>query len=229
MAVRTQFNKELDRIRDNIKLMGAQVNQAAARAVNALINRDFQEAREVKREDRSTDRLRYEIENDCLTLMATQQPVARDLRELAAATFVAVELERCGDYAKGVAKAARRISRANANIGVYNLSQMDSLARDMLDRSVKAFVAIDVATAHQVIEDDNRVDQLYNELLTSVITDMTANATHIEGGTWLLHAGHCLERIADRATNIAERIIFVETGNFTGDLNVHHFDEARKL
>jgi phosphate transport system protein len=229
MAVRTQFNKELDRIRDNIKQMGTQVNQATARAVQALMNRDYQEAREVKREDRSTDRLRYEVENECLTLMATQQPVTRDLRELAAATFVAVELERCGDYAKGVAKAARRISRANVTISPYNLSQMDVLARDMLERSVKAFADIDVAVARQIIADDNHVDQYYNELLSNVTSDMTTNATHIEGGTWLLHAGHCLERIADRATNIAERTIFVETGNFTGDLNVHRVDEARKI
>jgi phosphate transport system protein len=80
-----------------------------------------------------------------------------------------------------------------------------------------------------VITDDNRIDHLYNQLLANVIADMTASATHIEGGTWLLHAGHCLERIADRATNIAERVIFVDTGNLTGDLNVHGIGEARKI
>jgi phosphate transport system protein len=219
----------MELIRDTIKLMGDQVNQASARAVAALINRNFQEAREVKRSDRSIDQLRYEVENACVMQMATQQPVARDLRVLAATALVAVELERCGDYAKGIAKAARRITRTNADISTYNLSQMDTLARDMLDRSVNAFISVDSRAALQVIEDDNRLDQMYNELLTQVITDMTSDALHIEGGTWLLHAGHCLERLADRSTNIAERVIFIETGNLTGDMNVHPASEARKL
>jgi phosphate transport system protein len=219
----------MELIRDTIKLMGDQVNQASARAVAALINRNFQEAREVKRSDRSIDQLRYEVENACVMQMATQQPVARDLRVLAATALVAVELERCGDYAKGIAKAARRITRTNADISTYNLSQMDILARDMLDRSVNAFISVDGRAALQVIEDDNRLDQMYNELLTQVITDMTSDALHIEGGTWLLHAGHCVERLADRATNIAERVIFIETGTLPGDMNVHTANEARKL
>ena len=227
--MRTHFNREMELIRDTIKLMGDQVNQASARAVAALINRNFQEAREVKRSDRSIDQLRYEVENACVMQMATQQPVARDLRVLAATALVAVELERCGDYAKGIAKAARRITRTNADISTYNLSQMDILARDMLDRSVNAFISVDGRAALQVIEDDNRLDQMYNELLTQVITDMTSDALHIEGGTWLLHAGHCVERLADRATNIAERVIFIETGTLPGDMNVHTANEARKL
>ncbi len=227
--MRTHFTQALGRIRDDIKTMGAQVNQATARAVTALIQRNFQEAREVKRGDRTTDQLRYDVETECITLMATQQPVARDLRELAATALVAVELERCGDYAKGVAKAARRISRANVEVNTYNLSDMDTLARDMLDRSVDAFVTVNMREARQVIDDDNRRDQMYNELLSRVTTDMSSDAMHIEGGTWLLHAGHCLERLADRATNIAERVIFVETGTLPGDLNVHTAGEARRI
>ncbi|MCL5998567.1 MAG: phosphate signaling complex protein PhoU [Chloroflexi bacterium] len=227
--MRTQFNLELDKIRDSIRQLGALANIATARAVNALINHDYAQAREVKREDRSTDQLRYDIENACLTVIATQQPVARDLRELVAATLVAVELERCGDYAKGIAKSARRITRANAQVSSYNLPEMDTLARNMLERCVNAFVTIDVATAQAVIADDNRIDQLYNELVAGVTTDMTASATHIEGGTWLLHAGHCLERLADRATNIAERVLFIDSGDLVGDMNVHRIGEARKI
>jgi phosphate transport system protein len=227
--MRTHFNRELELIRDTIKLMGNQVSQATERAVQALINRDFQEARDVKRSDRSIDQLRYEVENACVMQMATQQPVAHDLRELAASALVAVELERCGDYAKGVAKAARRITRTNADIKTYDLQEMDTLARDMLNRSVNAFVTMNSQEARQVIEDDNRLDKLYDDLLTQVTTDMSNDAMHIESGTWLLHAGHCLERLADRATNIAERVIFIETGDLTGDMNVHPANEARKL
>jgi phosphate transport system protein len=219
--MRTQFNQDLSRIQDNIKTLGEQANQAASRAVNALLSRNFQEAREVKRSDISTDQLRYEVENACLILIATQQPVARDLRVLAATTFVAVELERCGDYAKGVAKAARRISRANADVKPYNLPQMDTNARSMLERAVRAFIQGDAAAAHQVIDDDNRVDALYSQLLDQVMAEMADKSLPIESGMWLLHAGHCLERYADRATNIAERVLFVDSGVFTGDLNVN--------
>src|SRR5512143_573974 len=107
--MRTLFHNRLQRIREDIALLCTQASQATERAVNALILRDYEAAREVKRSDRASDQLRYEVEMECLGLIATQQPVARDLRMLAAATLIAVELERCGDYAKGVAKAARRI------------------------------------------------------------------------------------------------------------------------
>jgi phosphate transport system protein len=229
--MRTQFHNGLDRIRENIALLGAQANQATARAVQALIARDFEAAREVKRSDRTLDQLRYDVENDCLGLIATQQPVARDLRMLAAATLVAVELERCGDYAKGIAKAARRISRANPEtvIPSYNLTEMSDFARGMLDRAVNAFIGIDTPGARAVIQDDAHMDQLYNGLLARVIADMTANTIHIESGTWLLHAGHCLERMADRATNIAERFIFVETGDLVNELNGHLSNAERYL
>jgi phosphate transport system protein len=227
--MRTQFNNELNRIRENIRILGGQANQAVAKAVAALLNSDYQEAREVKRSDHTTDQLRYEIENSCLILIATQQPVARDLRELAAGTFVAVELERCADYAKGIAKAARRISRANTAIKPYNLREMEASARSMLERAVNAFVGVDVPAARAIIQDDAYVDKLYNDLLIAVIGDMTQKTIPIESGIWLLHAGHCLERYADRTTNIAERVIFVDSGDYVGDLNQHSVNEIRQL
>ncbi|MCL4507231.1 MAG: phosphate signaling complex protein PhoU [Chloroflexi bacterium] len=227
--MRTQFNQELNQISADIRTLSEQANQAASRAVAALIKRDFAEAREVKRDDHSTDQLRYEIENTCVVLMATQQPVATDLRKLVAATFVAVELERCADYAKGVAKAARRLSRANSSAGSYNLAEMETFARGMLDRAVNAFINVDVAAAKTVISDDDHIDGMYDDLVNKVTSDMTEDFTQVESGTWLLHAGHCLERYADRATNIAERVIFIQSGNLTGDLNVHPPEAARKI
>ena len=169
------------------------------------------------------------MENDCLLVMATQQPVARDLRELVAATFVAVELERCGDYAKGIAKAARKTTRSDSGLGVFNLAEMDVLVREMLTQASEAFLKRDVETARRVITADAAVDRQYNLLLDSTMHAMSENIRHIECGTWLLHAGHCLERLGDRATNIAERVIFVETGEITGDMNVHGADSARDL
>ena len=227
--MRSIFNSELAGITDNLRLLTQQVNQASARAVTALVNHDFAEAREVKRSDKTTDQLRYEIENKCLISMATQQPVASDLRRLVAATFVAVELERCGDYAKGVAKAARRLSRANSQSGSYNLSEMQAFASGMIDRAITAFINVDVPAARAVIADDDIVDAMYNTLVSKVTMDMSEDFTQIESGTWLIHAGHCFERIADRATNIAERVMFIQSGNLAGDLNVHPIEATRKV
>ncbi|PJF46968.1 MAG: phosphate transport system regulatory protein PhoU [Candidatus Thermofonsia Clade 3 bacterium] len=227
--MRSILEGELQSVRDGIAALSAQAIDATARAVDALIHRNFDEARGVKRDDKAMDVLRYEVERACLAVMATQQPVARDLRELIAASIVAVELERCGDYAKGVAKAARRIARCDSGIPTFNLADMDRLARDMLGRSTRAFLEGDVQAARQVLADDDRLDQMYNALLSQAMDVMANHPQHIECGTWLLHAGHNLERIGDRATNIAERVIFVATGDITGDLNVHDPGQVRSL
>jgi phosphate transport system protein len=217
--MRTLLDDELDKVRAEISLLGAQASHATALSMHALLHCDLQEARQVKRNDRLTDELRYRVETTCLTLIATQQPVARDLRELIAATFVAVELERCADYAKGIAKAARRISRANTTIRPYNLSEMQQCATDMLERAVKAFLSVDVNLARAVITDDNIVDKHYEQLMNRVMVDMAEQTLPIDSGIWLIHAGHCLERFADRATNVAERVLFIESGEYSGDLN----------
>ena len=227
--MRTLFDRELEEIRTGIRELGNQASRAVAKAVEALIARNLEDARAVKREDVSSDKLRYDVENLCLTVIATQQPVARDLRELTGATFVAVELERCGDYAKGVAKAARRIIRTQSSVASFNLRDMTEHALDMLDRSVETFIHHDSTAARAIIGLDDVVDNYYNELLAQVTVDMGSDPAHIEGGIWLLHAGHCLERIGDRATNIAERVIFLETGSFTGDLNVNKAVDARPI
>jgi phosphate transport system protein len=229
MTVRTLFDKELEQIRAGIRQIGGQASQATAKAVDALVTRNLEAARAVKREDVNSDQLRYTIENLCLTVIATQQPVARDLRELTGATFVAVELERCGDYAKGIAKAARRIIRSQSPVASFGLQEMSTCARGMLDRSVEAFIRQDVAAAREIIRMDEEVDRHYDELLTQATAQMIADTSHIEGGIWILHAGHCLERIGDRATNIAERVIFLDTGVFAGDLNTRRANGAREI
>ena len=135
-----------------------------------------------------------------------------------AATFVATELERCGDYAKGIAKAARRISQnSNANVGPYNLLDMSRAARELLQRSTKAFLNKDADAARALVDDDEYINKLYNDFVVYATTLMTNDPVNIEDGIWLMHAGHCLERIGDRATNIAERVIFMQEGAL-GDL-----------
>jgi len=215
---RSLFDKELHNIRATIQTLGQRAQEATARAVQAYINSDYDAAAGVKQADAESDEMRYRLENECVMVLATQQPVAHDLREVLAATFVATELERCGDYAKGVAKAARRIARSgSANPGPYNLAEMDVLARNMLERSTKAFLDHDSETARALVQEDEYIDKLYNDLVVYATTIMTNDPANIESGVWLMHAGHCLERIGDRATNIAERVIFMEQGEL-GDL-----------
>jgi phosphate uptake regulator len=141
------------------------------------------------------------------------------------AMYVAVELERCGDYAKGVAKAARRIIGNNASvepIKPYNLVEMEACASDMLQRAVNAFVNDDPLVAQIVLQDDAVVDRHYGELRTRVIGDMVAGTVPVGSGTWLLHAGHCLERFADRAADISARTVLAnnrEQVELVGELN----------
>ncbi len=215
---RTLFDRALDHIRSTLQTLGERADNATERAMQALVDRDFDAAMLVKQEDATSDKLRYDLEHECVTVMATQNPVARDLREVLAATFVATELERCGDYAKGIAKAARRISQnSNANVGPYNLLDMSRAARELLQRSTKAFLNKDADAARALVDDDEYINKLYNDFVVYATTLMTNDPVNIEDGIWLMHAGHCLERIGDRATNIAERVIFMQEGAL-GDL-----------
>lgn len=217
---RTLFDRELTHIRATIQTLGERADTATARAVEALVNRDYDAAVSVKAEDATSDQMRYELESECVMVLATQQPVARDLREVLAATFVATELERCGDYAKGIAKAARRITKSNNDqFGPYNLTDMSRMAREMLQRSTKAFLDKDSQAARALVNDDEYIDKLYNDLVVYTTTVMTNDPSNIECGVWLMHAGHCLERIGDRATNIAERVIFMQDGELSDRKN----------
>ncbi len=217
--MRDVLDRELAQVRSGIAQLGEMVLQASHDALASLRDHSLQATREVREKDKLADAARYEIENACLITIATQQPAARDLRELLAASIVATELERCGDYAKGIARAARRILKSSAAFELFNLVEMEQLATDMLQRSVQAFLHSDVEAARQVLSDDDKVDQLYADLVNKALSSMSHNASSIEAGIWLLHAAHCLERIGDRATNIAERALFVATGEPMTDFN----------
>jgi len=224
--MRSVLEGELRHIRDSIAVMGTQTVDATARAVQALIQRDRAEASNVRQEDKLLDAARYDIERDCLVALATQQPVAIDLRMLIAASIIAVELERCGDYAKGIAKAARRIAQCDSGMPTFNLAEMDALARTMLDRSIQAFLNRDAQAAREVIEADSRLDQAYNDLLAQALATMSSNPKHIECGLQLLRAAHNLERLGDRATNIAERVLFIESGDLPSNAKPENTDQV---
>ncbi|MFN3705696.1 MAG: phosphate signaling complex protein PhoU [Thermoflexales bacterium] len=217
--MRDALDRELAKARSGIAELCDIVLQESHTALDALRRRSVEAAFAVREQDKTADIKRYQLENTCLVALATQQPVARDLRELLAASIIATELERCGDYAKGVARATRRILKSVQDFSLFSLEEMERLATEMLQHSVQAFLNSDAATARQVLAEDAKLDSLYSSMLSDVLSSMTRNVTPIEAGIWLLHAAHCLERIGDRATNIAERTLFVTSGEPLADLN----------
>lgn len=210
--MRSELERELTQIRAGLSQLSEQAIEATQRAVKALVAGDAEGAKQVRVDDKAIDALRYQVESESLTAMARQQPVAHDARELLAATLVATELERCGDYAKGIARAASRTAPLAHDLDTFNIAEIDALVRDMLARSVHALLSDNAAEAERVLRDDAVVDALYGDLLRHIMAMMSRDPRNIEAGLWLLHAAHCLERIGDRATNIAERAIFVATG-----------------
>lgn len=213
LSPRETFDRNLHKLLDEVLVLGSMVEQSVLASVDALKRRDEEDARRIYHEDEKINEKRYSIENESLTLIATQQPMARDLRFLAAILEINTELERMGDYAKG-------ISRINVLLGreiippsiMNNLQRMAELGLDMLHRALGAFVNRDVETARGIPNEDDEVDRLYNLIYREVINQMMADPATIDRANYLVWAAHNLERLSDRVTNICERIIFAVTG-----------------
>jgi len=209
---RETFDRHLQNLLDQVLLLGSMVEQAVRDAVDTLKHQDLENAHRVYREDDRINEKRYAIENDCLTLIATQQPMARDLRLLAAVLEIITELERIGDYAKGICRITIFLGDEPLPISTADLERMAEIGLGMLRRALGAFVARDTETARQIPLEDNQVDDLYNRLYRDLMSRMIADPTTVDRNNYLVWAAHNLERMADRVTNICERIIFVTTG-----------------
>jgi phosphate transport system protein len=170
-------------------------------------------AQQVIMGDESVNLLRYEIEEECFRILATQQPLAIDLRTVIAGTHLAVELERIGDHATGIARLVERVEDEEAFDSLHKLPKMATRSRDMVKAAVEAFVKRDVELAHTLFKRDDKLDKHYHKVYRETISEMTDD-NYIRRGTFLLWVGHNLERIGDRAINIAERVIFMQTGQF---------------
>ena len=184
-----------------------------ARALDALKNRDLALSEEVVRDDDIIDRKRMELEERCIDLIATQQPLAGDLRVLITVLHMSVELERMGDYAEGIAKISLMMGNEPPLKPLIDIPRMADKATDMLRRSLDSFVNRDVEQASAVCEDDDEVDALYEQVYRELLTYMMASPAAIQRATFLLWVAHDLERIADRTTNIAEQVIYMVTGD----------------
>jgi phosphate transport system protein len=158
---------------------------------------------------------RYGIESDTLALIATQQPAASDLRTLAAILEIVTELERIGDYAKGIARINELIGEQALIKPIVDLTRMAQEAQDMLHQALDAFVRRDLELAHAIPARDELVDELYKQVYRELIALVIARPNRIEQSNYLLWAAHNLERAADRVTNICERVVFTVTGRMT--------------
>lgn len=209
---RETLDRQIHQLQDEILLLGSMVEQANLGAMDALKRRDMRTARRVLGEDIKINDKRYAIENAIVIAMATQQPMAHDLRTLAAFLEISTELERMGDYAKGIAKVVLRLGDVDIPIPMRELEQMAELGVGMLHRALSAFISEDSSVASQIPLEDDQVDELYNRVHRMVINSMIANPEIIDHADLLLWVAHNLERLADRVTNICERTVFVTTG-----------------
>jgi len=191
------------------------VEEAITASVESLRRQDLEAARRVIDRDREINEQRFAIERDTLILIATQQPMAGDLRVLAAILEITTELERMGDYAKGIAKICLMIGKEPLLKPLIDIPRMAEKARDMLHRALDAFTRRDVEQARAIPEEDDEVDALYEQIYRELITFIMADPHNIEQANYLLWAAHNLERTADRVTNICERVIFTVTGEMT--------------
>lgn len=209
---RTRYEKQLQGLQDELLVLGSLVCKALLDSVDILKRQDLDAARQLIANDRLVNRKRYKIEDDCLTLIATQQPMARDMRLLAAVLEIASELERIGDYAKGIGRITVYIGHQPLVKPLLHLPQMCTIAVDMLRNSLDAFVNQDITAARQIPKRDDEVDDFYNIINRELIQIITANPSTIDNANYLSWAAHNLERAADRSTNICERIIYAVTG-----------------
>lgn len=210
--LRKTFGQELQHLKDNTIELGQIVQKMILQSVQALKDRDVQASREILELDKEINRRRFEIENQALVLIATQQPMAYDLRLIASILEIAGELERMGDYAKGIAHINIRMGDAPLIKPLIDIPRMAEKGSDMLNRALQAFLQEDEQAARSIPAEDDEVDALYLQVYRELITYVIQDPTTIERANWLLWAAHNLERVADRVTNICERTIYVVSG-----------------
>ncbi len=212
METRTAFHKKLREIQDDILAMGSMVGKAVLRSIEALKNRDMQLAQQIIADDRKINQKRFEIEEKCVELIATQQPMASDLRIILAVLNIIAEVERIGDYAEGIAKIAVMIGNEPPLKPLIDIPRMADQTVDMLRRSLDAFVNRDAEAAKKISTEDDTIDQLYDQVFRELLVFMAEDPKTITRATRLIWVAHNLERAADRITNICERVVYVVTG-----------------
>ena len=210
--LRQRFEGELWRLQNEVLELGYMVQRAVCNSVDYLKTRNLDGALQIIDEDMRINSKRFQIESDVLVLIATQQPMARDLRALAAILDIIRELERTGDYAKGISKINLMIGEQELIKPLLDIPRMCETAMNMLGCALRAYIEQDEQAARAIPMDDEQVDSLYNQIRHELMGLILADRSKIEQANMLLWAAHNLERAADRVTNICERIVFLITG-----------------
>lgn len=214
---RERYHRIMHDVEQELLQMGEMVIAVIDRSVNALKNLDKAAAEKVIADDALINRRRWDIENQCIQLFATQQPVAGDLREIVSFMDLITNLERMADHAKGIANIVVMHDQQPLLKPLIDIPRMAEKASAMIQKSLNAFITQDVAAAKDIIEMDNEVDALYEQIFRELLTYMMEDAKTITRAVYLIWVSHNLERIADRVTNICERIIFMVTGEILGN------------
>ncbi len=212
METRTDFRKHLREVEEDVVTMGDRVAKAIDRSIKALQKRDLTLAHQIIADDAKINEQRFGIEEKCIRLIATQQPMANDLRIIVAVLSIIVELERIGDYAEGIAKIVVMIGDEAPLKPLIDIPRMGDITLEMINTSLKSFVTRDVELAMKAVSLDSVVDGLYDQVFRELLTFMMVDPKTINRATRLIWVAHNLERAADRATNICERVVFTVTG-----------------
>lgn len=212
---RQEFHDKLETLKGDVLRLGSMVDEAILNAEKVLEAGDIALAEQLVADDEDVNRLRYYIEEHSATLIATQQPLARDLRVIIAAMYLATNLERMGDYASGIGRIVIRMSEGPhvpySDIAPA-LQQMGQIGREMLNQSLDAFIEYDSDLARDIAYRDDEIDDLYNEIYSKLIQRMIESPEKVQSITYLLWAAHNFERIGDRVTNLCERVVYLVTG-----------------
>lgn len=219
---RVEFDRQLSEVQEDVLVMGNMVETAVTRGIQALKNRDLELARQIITDDLAINRKRYETEDKCLEIVATQAPMAGDLRTLFSVLHITVDLERMGDHAEGIAKIAILLADEPPLKPYIDIPRMAEIATGMLSGSIEAFRDRDTQKAREIVAKDDEVDALYDQVYRELLTFMINDPKTIERATYLIWVAHNLERIADRVTNICERVVYLVEGTIE-DLNVSKY------
>jgi phosphate transport system protein len=215
---RSTYDKEIAEVKDNVLRMGSLVETSIREAIAALVAHDAEAALQVIKDDRNINEVQRKATAMIAAVIATQNPVARDLRYLLTLDHVSYELERMGDHAASVAKQARKLAPYAPIKNYVDLPQLGERVAELVQGIIRALVEVDMEMARTVAAMDDEVDTLYHRIFDEVLVLMRNDPANVEPGTRILFAAHYLERIGDRVTNIAEDIVFLASGEVE-DLN----------
>ena len=211
-SLRHSFEHQLAELQDDILRMGSFVSGMLGLAMEALVRQDLNLAERVVEMDDTADAMDLQIEQKCMRLLALQQPMSRDLRIIGAGLKIITDLERIGDYSVDMAKTARRLARDPYYHSLQDLAKMGAEVEWMVRECIHAYVDHDLDLVEQVIVRDDVVDDAYDRMFSQLLVTMEREPCTLRQGTWLLHVGRFLERIADHAVNVAEKVHYVEIG-----------------